>query len=148
MPTTITIESPPCDVDRRRLLEGLFRYNTDAVGDGACSEILAAARDDDAALIGGAVGEIFWGWLHITRLWVDDRSRGSGTGGRLLRALETEAARRGCQWAHLDTFSFQARPFYERQGYEVFGVLADFPAPHTRYYMKKQLGIPSSPAAD
>ncbi len=80
----ITVEETPCDVDRRRLLEGLFRYNTDAVGDGQCSEIMVAARGDGGALIGGAIGEIFWGWLHVTRLWVEDASRGSGTGWRLL----------------------------------------------------------------
>jgi hypothetical protein len=28
----------------------------------------------------------------------------------------------------LDTFTFQARPFYEARGYRVYGELADFPA--------------------
>ena len=36
----------------------------------------------------------------------------------------------------LTTLSFQARPFYERFGYEVFGELPDHPAGHILYIMK------------
>jgi len=41
--------------------------------------------------------------------------------------------------ASLETASFQAREFYEKQGYEVFGELDDFPKGHTMFYMKKVL---------
>jgi hypothetical protein len=39
----------------------------------------------------------------------------------------------------LDTFDFQARGFYERNGYELFGTLDDCPPGHKRYYLKKAL---------
>ena len=35
--------------------------------------------------------------------------------------------------------SFQARPFYERFGYQCFGVLNDHPLGHTHYFMYKRL---------
>ncbi|WP_202127900.1 hypothetical protein [Clostridium sp. C2-6-12] len=38
---------------------------------------------------------------------------------------------------HLDTFDFQAKDFYLKHGYEVFGVLDDCPMEHKRYYMKR-----------
>jgi hypothetical protein len=41
--------------------------------------------------------------------------------------------------ARVETTSFQARPFYERLGYEVYGVLDECPVGHTTYFMKKQL---------
>ena len=50
-----------------------------------------------------------------------------------MQAMEAEAIRRGCRGAYLDTFSYQARPFYERLGYEVFGTLDDYPAGHQRF---------------
>lgn len=53
--------------------------------------------------------------------------------------LEETAARRGCTRAHLDTFSYQARPFYERRGYRVFATLDDYPTGHQRFYMDKTL---------
>ena len=36
---------------------------------------------------------------------------------------EREAIRRGCRGAWLDTYSFQARGFYERLGYTIFGTI-------------------------
>ena len=51
---------------------------------------------------------------------------------------EAEAARRGCIGAWLDTFSFQARPFYQRHGYVVLGEIKDYPPPHSRFFMVKQ----------
>ena len=53
--------------------------------------------------------------------------------------MEAEAIRRGCKGAYLDTFSYQARPFYEKLGYEVFGTLDDYPTGHQRFYMRKRL---------
>jgi hypothetical protein len=60
-------------------------------------------------------------------------------GRRLLEAIEDEARKRGCRWAHLDTFSYQARPFYERLGYELFATLDDYPPGHQRFFLKKPL---------
>jgi len=80
-------------------------------------------------------------------LWVAEGFRRRGLGKRLLRMGETEAVKRGCRQAYLDTFSYQARPFYERSGFEVFGTLHDFPEGHERYFMRKTLQAPPGPAA-
>ena len=40
-----------------------------------------------------------------------------------MRAAEEEARSRSCLGVFLDTYSFQARPFYEKLGYEQFGTL-------------------------
>ena len=71
-----------------------------------------------------------------------EEARGQGTGRRILIAAEEEAVRRGCRYAWLDTFSFQARGFYEKLGYSVFGTLEDYPAGHSRYFLRKTLGEP------
>ena len=96
-------------------------------------------RDDEGRLVAGLVGATVWGWLHIRLLWVADRERGKGYGAQLLRAAEREAEQRGCHHALVDTFDFQARDFYERLGYMVFGTLDDFPRGHSRIYLQKQL---------
>jgi hypothetical protein len=56
-----------------------------------------------------------------------------------MRRAEAVAAARGCVGVWLDTFSFQARPFYERLGYSVFGTLEDNPRGGARFFMQKRL---------
>ena len=62
-----------------------------------------------------------------------------GLGSKLLAEVERTAVEAGCTLIHLDTFDFQAKDFYLRHGYEVFGVLEDCPEGHCRYYLKKKL---------
>ena len=55
----------------------------------------------------------------------------------LLKEIENIAIEKGCHLIHLDTFDFQAKDFYIKHGYEVFGVLDECPKKHKRYYLKK-----------
>ncbi|HLV99018.1 MAG TPA: GNAT family N-acetyltransferase [Ktedonobacterales bacterium] len=97
-------------------------------------------RDANQAIQGGLLGEIWNGWLLIDILWVAEDVRRQGLGAQLLLAAEQEASKHQCYAALLDTFSFQARPFYERMGFEVFAELPDCPLPGmARYYMRKTL---------
>jgi GNAT superfamily N-acetyltransferase len=56
-------------------------------------------------------------------MWVAESERGKGYGSALLSAVENYAADQGCRMAYLETTSFQARPFYESLGYQIFGEL-------------------------
>jgi GNAT superfamily N-acetyltransferase len=95
------------------------------------------AYGPDQEIIGGLFGDIGWGWLHIDILWVDDAYRKRGLGGALVKQAEAESLSMGVDRGYLETTDFQARPFYEKMGYEVFAELEDQPPGHTCYYMKK-----------
>lgn len=77
--------------------------------------------------------------LAINVLFVDDEHRHKGLGSLLLNKVEEQAKKMGAHLVHLDTFDFQAKDFYLKHGYEIFGVLENCPAGHTRFYMKKNL---------
>lgn len=100
-------------------------------------------RDSEGALVGGLYGATMWAWLMIDGLWVAEELRGRGLGSRLLTESEARAVERGCKGAWLGTFDFQARPFYERHGYEVFAALPGFPAGHTHFHLRKQFDAAS-----
>ena len=96
--------------------------------------------DDNGKIIAGCVAKMYcWNVAYIDTLWVNETYRGKGFGARLLVEVENTAKEKGCYLIHLDTFDFQAKEFYEKQGYEVFGVLDDCPTEHCRYYLKKNL---------
>ena len=78
--------------------------------------------------------------LYVDVLVVDQKYHKKGLGSKLLSHVEDEAKKFGATLAHLDSFDFQAKDFYLKHGYEVFGVLEDYPKGHKRYYMKKGLG--------
>ena len=56
-----------------------------------------------------------------------------------MHLAEREAVNRGCHGAWLDTFEFQARGFYEKLGYEVFGSLDDNPRGSRRFFLRRRL---------
>jgi GNAT superfamily N-acetyltransferase len=114
-------------------------YNESAVGKADVRQLAWYLRDATGTLRGGLVGYLAWRWLMIDLLWVDDAVRGQGYGRALLARAESAAREAGCVAARLDTYEFQARPFYEHHGYEVFGILEGYPADTRTYYMKKAL---------
>lgn len=96
------------------------------------------ARDETAALCGGVRGMVKMGLVEVRGLWLEDKSRGTGLGRKIMVALEDEARRRGATRAALDTYDFQARAFYEHIGYRLFGSL-NYPAGVERFYLAKDL---------
>jgi len=84
-----------------------------------------SARPGPQILVGLA-GATYCGWLFVKYLWVSDTLRRQGVGRELMGQAEGRARERGCHSTWLDTFSFQARGFYEKLGYEEFGRL-DYP---------------------
>nr|WP_246325807.1 GNAT family N-acetyltransferase [Actinomycetospora corticicola] len=118
-------------------LKDALRDSTPTRADDGYRTLAIFVHDD--GLVGGIAGYTHFSWLFVQQLWVDGSRRGTGLGSALLRAAEDEARRRECRGVWLDTYSFQARPFYEAHGYEVFGEIADYPPGHAKYFLKKAL---------
>ena len=135
----ILAETNPSRDDIKAVSDAVEQFNLSVTRDESYSPIAIFLRDDNGALLGGVVGDAWGGWLHILFMWVADAVRHQGYGRNLLLAAERSAAERGCKGAYLETFSFQAKPFYEGLGYEVFGELEDYPQGYKCYFMKKSL---------
>lgn len=99
--------------------------------------------DNNGNIIAGCIAKMYcWNVMYIDTLWVDEGYRSQGLGSKLLAEVESLAKEKGCYLIHLDTFDFQAKDFYIKHGYTLFGTLDECPKEHKRYYLKKQL--PSS----
>ncbi|MEH1942306.1 MAG: GNAT family N-acetyltransferase [Nostoc sp.] len=133
----ITVDDNPDPESIRLLISNLVEYNNDRQLEKDEYQPLAILlRDPNNTIVAGLVGKTQWGWLFISHLWVTQVLRGQGYGRQLVLKAEEVAKQRGCSHVYLDTFSFQSLGFYERLGYEVFGVLKDFPPGHKRYFLQ------------
>jgi GNAT superfamily N-acetyltransferase len=117
----------------------IINFNRNRAGEGNYKHLAIFLRDSDEHIVGGLVGETYWQWLYVDVLWVQESFRGEGYGDALLAIAEQEAVKRGCKYAYLDTFSFQAPDFYQERGYVIFGELPDFPQGCSRFFLKKEL---------
>ncbi|KOR24761.1 GNAT family N-acetyltransferase [Clostridium sp. L74] len=97
-------------------------------------------EDTKGEIIAGILSKIYcWNCLYIDALWVKEEYRKDGLGTKLLKEVEKIAKDKNCKLIHLDTFDFQAKDFYIKHGYEIFGILDQCPENHKRYFMKKNI---------
>jgi GNAT superfamily N-acetyltransferase len=66
--------------------------------------------------------------LAINVLFVEKSHRLKGLGTLLLNQVEADARAIGAKMSHLYTLNHQAKDFYLKHGYEIFGVLENCPA--------------------
>ena len=136
----------PTDCDLAAIGGGLTAFNDADVGPSGRRALAIVLRDEAGTVVGGLSGYTAWGWLYTQWLWLAESARGQGLAARLLDMAETEARARACHGAHIDTFSPTALRVYQRQGYEVFGTLPDFPPGRSRFFLRKALtgaGLPA-----
>jgi len=134
----VTIDRDMSPADEATVVRGLLAFNERWLGPANDEPVKLVARDDQG-VVGGLIGQLRWRWLYVAKLWVDERGRGRGIGTELLRAAEDLARSRGCTDVSLDTFEYQARPFYEKLGYELFGTLDGYPPGYRQFYLRKRL---------
>ncbi|ENK1244461.1 GNAT family N-acetyltransferase [Clostridium sporogenes] len=97
-------------------------------------------EDTKGEIIAGILSKIYcWNCMYIDALWVKEEYRKNGLGTKLLKEVEKIAKDKNCNLIHLDTFDFQAKDFYIKHGYEIFGILDECPENHKRYFMKKNI---------
>lgn len=139
--TNLRVVSEPRaeSADATFVREGLALFNVGVTGHSHYSPLAIFLKDERGAVIGGALGHVWGGWLDLDALWVAEPHRGQGYGERLLATAEDEARAQGCHGVYLTTFSFQARPFYEKHGYEVVANIPDYPRGHRFHVLKKAL---------
>ena len=133
----ITLETSPSSDDEQVVFTGLRAFNVAVIGDPEMRAVDVFVRDDDGKVIGGLVGWIKWRWLYVSKLWIPESLRGRDIGSRLMAIAEEHAWSEGCLGAYLDTFEYQALPFYQKLGYELFGTLDGFPPGYRQFYLRK-----------
>ena len=129
--------------DSEYIRKKLIDYNSSKLPDEVkhpVKNISFILRDEADKIMGGITGTIFWHRLYIDFLWIEESLREKGYGKKLLMKMESFAREQNCKLIQLDTFSFQAPDFYQKNGFEVVGIVEEFPTKeHKQYYLAKRL---------
>ena len=122
------------------ILAPLIAYNDQAHGPSDYVPLAIVVREPGSqTVLGGLWGGCFFDWCVVRLLVVPEQARGQGLGRRLMAQAESFAIERGCEGIWLDTFSFQARGFYEKLGFSIFGTLDGHPRGGSRIFLQKRL---------
>ena len=131
------------DEDRKLIAFGLREFNLKQVPATLPDFWLPleyVVKNEDQEVIAGILAGVgCWCGLEISTLWVAEKHKKKGIGTKLLLEAETNAKDKGAVISMLDTFDFQAKDFYLKKGYTIFGAVENFPDGHTRYYLQKRL---------
>jgi GNAT superfamily N-acetyltransferase len=123
----------------RELWNGLIKYNRQQAGALRYKRVVLSVRGDKGRLLGGLILQSYWKESYVELLWLSTQARRGGYGSKLLQEAERRARRRGSRLIHLNTYSFQAPGFYEKQGYQRFGGMAGSPQGASRHFYVKRL---------
>lgn len=138
MTLQITVPAAPTDADREAVLAPLRAFNISQAGDPRIRPVAVLLKDDSGATVGGLWGRIGYDWLFVELLAVPEEARGGGHGRALMSEAERIARKAGCVGIWLDTYEFQARGFYEKLGFTLFGTIEDYPVGHSRFFLQKR----------
>ncbi len=122
-----------------QIIDGLRAFNRVHLGPHERVFIKAVLLDSEGKVVGGALGSVVIGWLHVDALWVADSHRGNGYGSRILRTLEQESIPLGAKSVYLETLGFQAEGFYLKQGYAECGRIQNFAQDWDHIFLHKEL---------
>ncbi len=137
-PAHLAVEKDPDPADVRFLEERLYAYNVEQTGVDDGQWLAIFVRDAQQTIQAGVEGWTWCGSCYLRTVWVHKDRRGRGLGTQLLQAAEREARARGCQQIVLASFSFQAPQFYQKLGYEVWGILEDHPRGYQHVCLRKR----------
>src|SRR3569623_1338981 len=139
MEIRLVIPEAPGEADREAVLAPLRAYNVSRAGDPRLRPVAILLADDRGACPGGLWGRMGYDWMFVELLVIPEEHRGRGLGTGLMREAERMARANACVGIWLDTYDFQARGFYEKLGFELFGTLDDNPVGHRHYFLRKRL---------
>ncbi len=130
----------PEDLQAGTLGKHLREFNYRAVGEyREVQPVRLDVRDMQGALAAGIRAYVYLGWMHTDLLWVAEDQRGKGLGARLLGIAEAQGKVLGARNAKLETFEWQARAFYLKQGYAEYARIDDYVQGQYLALMRKPL---------
>jgi GNAT superfamily N-acetyltransferase len=135
----LDVAGDPAPNDVAILERGLFAFEEARLGDPEHAHFSIFLRAPGGQIRGGADCHALWRRLFLKTLWIAEELRGRGLGSKLMEAVEREARARSCRSVWLTALGDRACHFYDRLGYQVFGVHPEYVRGQSLYSLRKDL---------
>jgi GNAT superfamily N-acetyltransferase len=123
--------------DLEVVANGVFTHGRAQAHDGNAEQIFCLVRDADRVVAGGT-GRTEYGRLFVSYLWVSEELRGQGLARRIVEALESEAEKRGCKDALIETLDETVASLYRHLGYDPIAEVKGYVGRFNRHIMLKR----------
>ncbi|BBN82351.1 N-acetyltransferase [Pseudoalteromonas sp. A25] len=139
----IELSTSPSQAQLNAISQGIANFNAKYLSNENAHntglQCVITVQDENNKIIGGLQACVIWSYCILELLWLDDEIRGRGIGTKLMLQLEAFAKKHDLYQIRTETLDFQAKPFYEKLGYRVYGELENTPPGHISYFLVKQL---------
>ncbi|KTD46196.1 GNAT family N-acetyltransferase [Legionella quateirensis] len=119
--------------------KGIIDFNSPYFGSKPSQPFNIYIIDSRSDVIAGLTGFYKGKYARVDLFWVHEHFRNQGLGKKLFFKLEQFSKMKGCLYIQLDTFDFQARPFYEKLGFECVGTISKWVDDRDCHFMRKIL---------
>ena len=119
--------------------KGIIDYNAPFFGSNPSKPFTIYIKNLNSEVIAGITGFYKGKYVRVDLFWVHNEFRHQGLGKKLSVKLEEFSKTKGCSYIQLDTFDFQARPFYEKLGFECIGTIPKWVEDRDCHFMRKAI---------
>ena len=103
------------DEVKKRIFDGFGSQAIESTGiNGLEEDPISFEIFNEQEFVGAIVIQFFWGQLHIKYLFVEKHYRGQGVARELVNHVIEFGRQRDCNFAFVETMSFQAPKFYQK----------------------------------
>jgi ribosomal protein S18 acetylase RimI-like enzyme len=128
------------DEVKKKIFNGFGQQAIESTGiNGLSEDPISFEIFDGREFVGAIVVQLFWNQLHIKYLFVEENYRGQGLARQLMDHALKFGKKRGCQFAFVETMSFQAPDFYQKMGFVIEFSRPGYAENTTFHYLKKSL---------
>ncbi len=126
---------------KKIVLEGFGRHSIEMTGHDEKFESVAFVAYNGDNFAGIIEVVLFWGALHIKKVYINEDCRGQGLGNKLMELACGYGRENKCPFAFVETMSFQALGFYQKNGFQLEFTRPGYSHGCSFHYLKKDLMV-------
>ena len=132
-------QAPLTDQIKSTIFKGFAEHAIERTGINGISAAVSFVAYQGNEFSGAIVVDLFWGQLHIKYLYIKKEYRGLKLGNQLMEKAFAFGKEHKCDFAFVETMSFQALDFYIKLGFKLEFTRGGYIKSTSFHYLRKDL---------